>query len=188
MTSHDPIWIIHFIQTFRVPVRSLSAFLSHQKNMQTMFSSHIKNCLSMWSALYVFVYPFCASKVTIWAWQPKSDSCGVTADTQALTRTRGLSISECRQDTGCILCCPQDRTRAIDLWPTGHFKSLSSRLRAWTNPCCVYYTTGTTAGWSVCSLAGTSWYAHTYGYYLGWCALIWISTNGHRGGISAHTV
>lgn len=70
----------------------------------------------------------------------------------------------------------------------GHFESLSPSLRAGANPCCVYHTTGTTAGWSVYSLARTSWNADTYGFYPGWCVLIWISTNENRRGISARTV
>lgn len=43
----------------------------------------------------------------------------------------------------------------------GHFKSLSASLSAEANPCCVYYTTGTAAGWSVCSRSQTSCWINT---------------------------
>lgn len=92
------------------------------------------------------------------------------------TRYRKHNMPPTEQDT-----CNQPLT-------LGHFKSLSPSFRAGANPCCVYHTTGTTAGWSVCSLSWPFWSADTYGYYLGWCALIWISTNGLQVGISACTV
>lgn len=47
----------------------------------------------------------------------QSGGCGVTADARALTWSRGLSISENRQDTGTILSRPQNSTHAIDLSP-----------------------------------------------------------------------
>lgn len=140
-------------------------------------------CLCIWSASYVSVYHFCASKMSIWAWQLWCEGgySGADPDQRSFyfrvqTGYREHIMPPTEQDT-----CNRPPT-------PGHFKSLSPSLRAGANPCCVYHTTGTTAGWSVCSLAWTPWYANTYGYYLGWCALIWISTTRHQGGISARTV
>ncbi len=80
-TSWDLVWIIHFIQRFRVPVRSVYASLSHQKREKgandvlhivcTVYVSFVcaPACLCMWSAPYVLVYHFCASKISTWSRQ-----------------------------------------------------------------------------------------------------------------------
>ena len=104
------------------------------------------------------------------------------------TPTTGLSISEYRQDTWSILFPPAEQETCNRPLTPDHFESLSPSLRAGANPCCVYHTTGTTAGWSVCSLSWTSWWADAHGCSPGWCVLICISTNRLQGGISAHTV
>lgn len=140
-------------------------------------------CLCLWSAPYVLVYHFCASRMSIWSWQLWCDGgySGADPDQRSFyfwiqTGYREHIMPPTEQDT-----CNRPLT-------PGHFESLSPSLRAGANPCCVYHTTGTTAGWSVCRHSWTSRYADTYGYYLGWCVLIWISTNGLQGGISARTV
>lgn len=118
----------------------------------------------------------------------KPGNCGVMADTQAPTQTRGLFISECRQDTGSTLCSPQNRIHAIDLWP----QAISNHyLWAYEQGLILAVFTTQLAqqlDGLFAAMPRTSGYADTYGYYPGWCALIWISTNGRQGGISEYTV
>lgn len=184
-TSYDLVQIIHFIQRFRVPVRTLWN-INNTIIIQIMFRILNKCefvCVSAClSAPYVLVYHFCASK-NVHRWTLCYDG-GYSDDDPdqrsfyfwMQTGYREHIMPPAEQDT-----CNRPLT-------AGHFESLSPSLRAGANPRCVYHKTGTTAGWSVRSLPWTSWSADTYGYNLGWCALIWISTNGLRGGISACTV
>lgn len=132
---------------------------------------------------YLLVRHVCASKMLSWVGQLWCDfECsGTDPDQRSFyfwiqTAYTEHIMASTEQDT-----CNQPLT-----W--SHLESLSSSLKAGANPCGVYHTTGTTAGWSVCSLSWTSWWAETYGYYLGWCALIWISTNGLHQSISECTV
>lgn len=165
-----------------MPVRSLFAFLTHQKRgkVQMMCCILYIPCAC---DLHISLWFLCFQNIHWWVWQlwcgggyPGADPDQRSFYFWAQTGYREHIMPTTEQDT-----CNRPLT-------VGHFESLSPSLRAGANPCCVYHTTGTTAGWSVSSLSWTSWSADTYGYYLGWCALIWISTNGLQGGISASTV
>ncbi len=167
-TSSDLMWIIQVIQKFRVPVRSHYAFLCHQKQEKSaqyvlciayasVFCTESMNLTFLcFQNVYLSLQPWCEGGYS-----------GVDLNQRSFyfwmqTGYRARILPPTEQDT-----CNRPLT-------PGHFESLSPSLRAGANPCCVYHTTGTTAGWSVYSLAWTSWYAGTYGYYLGWCGLIWL--------------
>lgn len=144
---------MHFIQRFGVH----STFTAQQEGEHYKLCSVYCTCVSLCVGLFVRV--ICTVVFGLSFLLLLSISPAVVVWRRMLGRDpdqRSISISECRPDTGSIWCYPQNGTHAIDLWPWAISKLGSASLRAGANPCCVYHTTGTTAGWSVCSLCWTS--------------------------------
>lgn len=119
-TSYNLVRVRHFIQRFRVPMRSRRACLSHCNTLKGEWVSYlhfvcvcVPGCLCVWTfhhSYWLFIHAF-----------PKRPygpgSCGATANAWAPTRTIGLSISENRPDTGSILCRPGHMQATSDPGP-----------------------------------------------------------------------
>ena len=157
-TSYDLVWIISFIWRLKEPLRSVLSSLLSKDWERCKFCVVLYVCMCVCWPVYVrgpylLVHHICASKMLSWIWQLWCD--GVCSGTDPDQRSFYLWIQTAYTEH-IMPPTEQDTCNRPLTW--SHLESLSSSLKAGANPCGVYHTTGTTAGWSVCSLSWTSWW------------------------------